>query len=410
MTQWKPYFISIAVGLLVGIERENSKADQKALGVRTFLLLSLLGAIAGEIQILWLTAIVSIFALGLIFTSYIIQIFSQPAEVHLGLTTEFAAGIVFITGLIAHSSPVIAATIGPVVALILFSKVTLHRFTHDIKPLELKAAITILLIAAVVIDLVPDSTIDPWGLLNPRNFGLLVLTLATLEFSSYLLLKAIGEKKGSLVIGFLGGLVSSTAVLLSSAKQSKLKTDSWRFFLCTVLVAQLASLIELLVIVFLISQILFMSIIPAVISGVIFCGICLALLWRNQVPQISELTLKSPLDWRGVFRLSVIFAILLAMVSSAERWLGNDAIFTLSFLSGLFELQGISLANATLFSQDHVSIEVASRSILLAVIASLFAKILTSCFLTRNRFSIFLTLIFIPMIAIVLLVGWLQFR
>jgi uncharacterized membrane protein YhiD involved in acid resistance len=50
LTQWKPYIIALAVGLLVGIERENSKADQKALGVRTFLLLSLLGAIASDLQ------------------------------------------------------------------------------------------------------------------------------------------------------------------------------------------------------------------------------------------------------------------------------------------------------------------------------------------------------------------------
>ncbi len=410
MTEWKPYIISLAVGLLVGIERENSKADQKPLGVRTFVLLSLLGAIAGETQSLWLTALISFFALGLILTSYVMQIFSKPAQVHLGLTTEFAAGIVFIAGLIAHSSTIIAATIGPVVALILFSKATLHRFTHEIKPLELKAAITILLIAVVVIDLVPDATIDPLGLLNPRKFGYLVLALATLEFSSYILLKVIGEKKGSLMVGFLGGLVSSTAVLISSAQQSITKVESWRTFICTVLAAQLASLVELLVIVLMISRDLFMSIVLPVMAGIILCGFCLVLLWRKQVPQASELTLKSPLDWRGVFRLSVIFGTLLAMVSIAEHWLGNEAIFTLSFLSGLFELQGISLANATLFSQNQVNIDVASRSIILAVIASLTAKVLTSWFFTRNKFAIFLTLIFVPMIVTIFFVGWLQFR
>lgn len=182
MTEWKPYIISLAVGLLVGIERESSKTDQKALGVRTFLLLSLLGAIAGDLENLWLTILLTFFALGLIFTSYIIQIFSKPGQARMGLTTEFAAGVVFTASIASHSSPILTATIGPIVALILFSKETLHRFTNAIKPQELKAAITILLIAAVVIDLAPDTTIDPWGLFYPRKFGYLILILATLEF------------------------------------------------------------------------------------------------------------------------------------------------------------------------------------------------------------------------------------
>lgn len=406
MNIWKPYIIAIAVGLLVGIERENSSVDQKALGVRTFLLLSLLGVMTGELESPWQVAIVTLFALGLIFTSYLIQIGSRPLRIHLGLTTEFAAGLVFIAGFISHSSPILVATLGPLVALILFSKVTLHRFTHQIRPLELKAAITILLIAAVVVDLAPNTTIDPWGLFNPQKFGYLVLILATLEFSSYILLKMIGEKTGSLVVGFLGGLVSSSAVLISSAKQAFHAKQSWRTFLCAVLIAQMASLLELLVIVSFISQGLFTRVLPAIAASLIFCGICLAFMWHKHDPQKSKLLLKSPLDWAGVFRLSVIFAFLIGLVSVAERWLGQEAILTLSFLAGLFELQGISLANATLYSQALMSLDVASQCLLLAITASLISKIATSWLINRSQFSVFMTLVFLPMIFILFMIEW----
>lgn len=406
MTEWKAYIISLAVGLLVGIERENSKADQKALGVRTFLLISLLGSIAGDLNYSSLTILISGLAFVLIFTSYALQVFSKNFEIHLGLTTEFAAAIVFMVGFVSHTKPILAATLGPIVAFILFSKSTLHRFTHTIKPLELKTAIVLLLIAAVIIDLTPNSAIDPWGIINPRKFGYLVLILATLEFSSYILLKVIGEKKGSLVVGFLGGLVSSTAVLISSARQAVKTSDSWRPLLCTVLIAQLSSLIELLIITLLISQSLFMRLITPLAAALVFCTLCLVLIWRKQIPQNSELSLKSPLDWKGVFRLSIIFSALLIMISAAEKSLGQNAIFSLSFLSGLFELQGISLANATLFNQAQISAEVASHSILLAVIASLSAKVVVSFFFGRNKFAVFLAIVFIPMIALVLMIGW----
>ncbi len=153
MSQWKPYLIALAVGLLVGIERENSKVNQKALGVRTFLLLSLLGAISGGLQSPWQSALITGFAFILILTSYYLQKYSKNGEIHLGLTTEFAGGIVYIAGYLSQSSPVLAGTIGPIVAIILFSKISLHQFTRSIKSEELKAAIMILLIAAVVIDI-----------------------------------------------------------------------------------------------------------------------------------------------------------------------------------------------------------------------------------------------------------------
>lgn len=407
MIQWKPYLISLAVGLLVGIERENSKAD-KALGVRTFLLLSLLGAITGSLPELGLKALISLFAFGLIITSYVIQIFSQSAQVHLGLTTEFAAGLVFTIGVIAHTSPLLAATLGPVIAIILFSKDSLHQFTRQIKPTELKAAISILLIAVIVIELTPDQTIDPWGFINPRKFGYLLLILATLEFSSYLLFKIIGERKGALATGFLGGLVSSTAVLISSTQQALKSPELLRTSLSTVMAAQIASLTEMLIIILVVSQELFLELLPPVASSLLFCATCLFFLWQNQPAQNTALILKSPLDLKGVLRLSLLFGFLLILVSVVKSWLGLDAIYALSFVAGLFELQGISLANANLFGQKQVLVEVASQSILIAVVASFLAKIGISWFINRNRFSVYLTLLFVPIIAILFLIEWVR--
>lgn len=398
MIQWKPYLIALAVGLLVGIERESSKADRKALGVRTFLLLSFLGCISGGLENPWQSLLITALAFSLILTSYFIQIFSKPVEVHLGLTTEIAGGIVYAAGYLAQSSPVLAATIGPIVAIILFSKVTLHRFTHAIKPVELKTAIIILLIAAVVIDLVPDATIDPWGFFNPRKFGYLILTLACLEFLSYISFKFIGEKKSSLVVGLLGGIVSSTVVLISSARQAHKDEVSWRNLAYTTIAAQLASLLELLLIIFLISQTLLVQVAYAALPIIIFGGVALFVLSRKMVNQSDGVELKSPLDWKGVFRLSIIFTFLLALISVAEHWLGKEATLTLSFLTGLFELQGISLANATLFAQNQVSIHAATECIAVAIIASLLSKIAMSWFFGRNKFAVCLTAVFLPMI------------
>ncbi len=151
---------------------------------------------------------------------------------------------------------------------------------------------------------------------------------------------------------------------------------------------------------------LFNRLVLAVSAGLIFGFAVLFILARKKDEHVSELTLKSPLEWIGVFRLSIALGAILALVSVAELWLGSEATFTISFITGLFELHGVSLANATLFSQRQISENVAGLSILLGLIASLIAKVSMSWFLSPGIFARAISAVFLPMIAIVALVAW----
>lgn len=407
MSYWQPYFIAIVIGLLVGIEREKKHAAEKVFGVRTFLLISLLGALAGGLQISWLALLVAAFTFGLILITYFTQTYPNIDNTDRGLTTEFAAGVVFILGFAAHHAPTLSAFLGPVVALILFSKKSLHRFSNAIKQEELEAALFLLLGAVVIINLVPDTVIDPWGVFNPKKFGYLILTLALLEFSSYVLAKVIGEKKGSILIGFLGGLVSSTAVFFSSARQAAKEPARWRTLLSSTIAAQIASFLELLLIVGLVSPILLISISVSVGAGIVIGVLALIILGWTKEDGDSGVMLKSPLDWRGVFRLSVLLGLILAVASISKQWFGTSATLTVSFLTGLFELQGISLANATMYTQGTLAIEVARVGIILAVISSLCAKIFFSWIIHRGAFTKVLNVVLLAMGLAVGFAAWL---
>lgn len=290
--QWQPYLIAVTVGLLIGIEREKSHPSKSSLGIRTFVFIGLLGSVAKGIQKPWLEALAAAFCFGLILISYFNETRDKAKNVDRGLTTEFAAGLVFCLGYAAHELPALTAVIGPAVALILFSKTTLHRFTRSVKPVELETALLLLLGAVVVVNLVPDAVIDPWGIFNPRKFGYIILTLAAFEFSSYAIAKVIGEKKGSLFIGFLGGFVSSTAVLLASAKRAKTYPEEWRSPLCAALAATLAALVELGLIVGLISTSLFLRLLPSLGAGLLFGTVALIVVWKR-----ASDSLRFRIDW-----------------------------------------------------------------------------------------------------------------
>lgn len=406
MTFWQPYIIASVIGLLVGMEREKSHGPTETLGVRTFVLVSVLGAVSGGMKNPWLSLLIAAFALGLILISYFNQTKTMSTQVDRGLTTEFAAGIIFCLGFAAHQSPTLAATIGIMVAVLLISKRSFHTFSHKIKHSELQAALLLLLGGILVVGVAPDKSVDTWGIFNPRKFGYLIVTLASLEFSSYVLTKIIGEKKGAIVFGFLGGFVSSTAILLSSAKQSAKYPDRWRTNLSSALAATLASLIELLLIVAIISQELFLHILVPIGSGIILGVIFLFFLSRKIANENFTHALKTPLDWKGVFRLSILLGAILAAISITQLWLGDQAALIVSFITGFFELHGVSMANATLFRQGKLLLQSAVMSVLIATIGSLLAKIGISWFVNRGAFARNLTFFLAPMIGVIGVLFW----
>lgn len=409
MGTWQPYIIALMIGLLVGSEREKSHRREHPMGIRTFLLISLLGAVTGGLNSPWIAALVALFAFGLIAISYFNQTRRRSANADVGLTTEFAAGLVFCLGYAAHQAPALTAVAGPIVAVILFSKKSLHRFIHALKPSELEAALLLFLSIVVVVNLVPDFTIDPWGIFNPHKFGYLILVLASLEFLGYVLGKAIGERQGLLASGFLGGFVSSTAVLMSSARRSTQTPESWRPLLGSALAAQEASFLLLLLLVALVSLPLCTLLLLPVGTALVLGAALFFALSRQQTSRPLTLSVRSPLDWWGVFRLAFVLGAILALISLGKLWLGDRASMALSFLTGLFELHGVSLANATMARENRIDLHAAATNILSAIIASFVAKLALVWILGRGRFTRAATAIFLFFILAVAFAAWLAY-
>lgn len=397
MKEWQPYFIALLIGLLVGIERERAHPKDKALGLRTMILVSLLGALAKGLDTTWIAVVISSFCLSLVVLSYMATIKSAASTQDRGLTTEFAAGILFFLGYAAHDYPTLSAMMGPFLALVLFSKRQLHDFTHAIRPQELQAALLLLLVGVVITNLVPNRAIDPLEIFNPRKFGYIALTLGILEFSGYLLMKFLGEKRGNFLTGFLGGLVSSTAVILSTAQGAKQRPKSWAVYVLSALAATIASLAALLLVIGLISlEVLGRVWIPILgAMGVAIAG--MMILSRSKDIASSELRLKSPLDWIGVLKLSSVLGASLAVVALVQRLLGEVAIYATSFVAGLVELQAICIAHATIFEAGKINLDLAEKGVLIAVLASFLSKIAISIFVNRGAYTRFAASIFLLM-------------
>ena len=98
MNELRPYVLSLAIGLLVGIERQRAQdEDRLALGVRSFALLALLGTWASSFEAAWVGIVASVFAFALIALSYLSDLREggrhKVEHETLSMTTEIAASM-----------------------------------------------------------------------------------------------------------------------------------------------------------------------------------------------------------------------------------------------------------------------------------------------------------------------------
>ncbi len=184
------------------------------------------------------------------------------------------------------------------------------------------------------------------------------------------MVKLWGARIGHLLTGFLGGFVSSTAVTLSMARNSKHKSSPADVGVA--IAALSASLIELIVIVAFISPELMFRLLPCFLAAI---ALGLFLVWRlRRRDHAHQMELRSPLDVKGVLRLSLFFMGVLTLVALAKDQFGSAGLITVSLITGTMELHGLTMATATMHKYGRIETDLAFWSLIGAAIASFATK------------------------------------
>jgi len=399
-----PFIISLVIGLLIGIERErNIKKRSWVGGIRTFILFALLGTLVAKLDQIHITVIASIFVFAMLVLSYFrASSREEYAKKGVGITTELAAGIVYILGYLTLSEPKLTIALGIVVLAVLFERETLHKFSREkLTGREIKAAIIILIIALTILPILPAEPIDHYGLINLQKICMLILVLATMQFGGYVALRAFGVRLGYLLMGFFGGIVSSTALFATVSRNSKVANADQSALMAASLAAIAATLAETLVIVAFVSlallKIVFIPIIIIILASAL---IALAFARKTNSTSLSMADLPNPLDFKSVLKLAVIIFLMYIVVALARQFLGVGAVGLITFLGGLFETHSIILANVVLFSGQKLSLQVTADLIYIALISSFLSKYALVWIVARNRFALNMSLLMFLLVAV----------
>ena len=414
MSQILQLIIATSLAGLIGLERERQlqkKGFSSFGGFRTFSMMGALGFLAFLLEkgfkINHFLIIVFICTMALVAVSHTFNTFVQKK---LGLTSELSLIASFLIGiLVAQDKIVLAITISILFVTLLEFKNFLHRLAKNFTEIEFLAILKFLIIAGVILPILPNQNIDPWGIFNPRNIWFMVVLVASIRFVGFFLAKIFGQQKGIIITAIFGGLASSTAVTTSLAQQSKKETNSksdltFLSFLIGILFANaimfLRVFLEVKIVFPFLAQSLAIPLFTMAFSAFLLAGI-LCLIKTKKIKSKKIIT-SQPFSLLEALKFGIFFVLVLASAKILPKFLGDMGLFATAMISGLADTDAITLSTANLVKTGDIKFTIAVQVITLAVVVNTLVKIVITLLFGHKRLA-FLT--FLSFTLIILLGG-----
>jgi uncharacterized membrane protein (DUF4010 family) len=372
--------VALALGLVVGVERGwQSRAGtpgSRSLGMRTFGLAGLLGGVVGSLADgggAWLVGLALVGVAGFVAVTYVQ---TAHATGDYGATTEIALILTVALGALAASGrEVEAAGTAVATALLLGSKSRMHHFVEALDEHELMAALQLLLVALVALPLLPDRDLGPYGAVNPRTIGALVLLISGLSFAGYVAVKLLGARRGTLATAVFGGLTSSTALTLAFARAARSAPSSAPLLGAGIGLAAATMALRLGLFACIVAPQLLRPLAAtlAVLALVPIAAAALIAARSDSAAEAQSLLLRNPLQLELALGWAAMLALLSVLSRAFHAWLGDPGLYGLAALSGLADVDSIGLSVARMVPQS-LSPDVAARAIACAALANTAAK------------------------------------
>jgi uncharacterized membrane protein (DUF4010 family) len=373
--------VSLAIGLLIGIERGWSDRDggegERIAGIRTFSLIGLLGAVVALLAQEtgpWFLGIAFAAVSVLITAAHILDV---RADKDLGTTTAFTMMLCFVLAAWAaygHHITAVAATV--VVISLLGCKPVLHSWLKKITPRDFFAGAKLLIISLVFLPLLPNQGYGPWQALNPYWTWWMVVVISGLSFVGYVVIQVYGRERGTLLTAVAGGLASSTAVTISLARFAR-EGSSAGVFIGGFLLASTIMFLRVLIEVLVVNPALLHPLwAPLVMMA---AGLLALFFWfwreadRRGRSDGHSIDLENPLQLGMALKFAGLLAVVLLLSEAMQEWFGNSGVYALAVISGIMDVDAITLSLAR-SAQQQLGAEVATLGIVLACATNTLVK------------------------------------
>jgi uncharacterized membrane protein (DUF4010 family) len=374
LTASREFGTALAIGMLIGIERER-KGDSR--GLRTFTLVSLLGALFAvlardldqPVLIPLGVAVIASIAIAAFWHDHA-RAGERPTTSMVAMTVTGVLGVLCGLGNLQLAVP-----LAIVAATLLLLKGELHGVAGRLGRDDLLPVLQFGALTFIALPLLPDRAFGPFGSLNPHEIWLMVVLVAGVGLSGYLLLRFAGQRHGAPLAAVAGGLVSSTATTLVLARHVRAGSGAALNALL-VMLSNLTMLVRLGIMAALVQPALLPGV-AAVVGAAIVASVPIALWLRPRARDESDLPLpqvRNPTDLRVAFGFGLAYGVVSLLAAWASARLGDGALYAVAAVSGLTDVDAITLSALRLFGSQRIEAHAATATIAIAVVANLAFK------------------------------------
>ncbi|MFB1068808.1 MgtC/SapB family protein [Vibrio diabolicus] len=372
--------IALLLGAIVGTQRgwvmRNSVEGSRVAGIRTFSLVGLLGGLVGILANIYTPLLIGFALIALVILTCIAFVIQQKKSGDVSITGVVSIMVVFVLGnLTVSGEAVLAAAAAVITAVVLDNKRELHQALQKLQEYELDAALRLLLISIVMLPLLPNQSYGPWNALNPYEIWWMVVLIASISFVGYFAIKIGGAKRGILFTSVFAGLSSSTALTLQFSHLSREQASISPLLASGILLSCGTMFPRLLIVLSVINPQLVKLLWPIVMAMMVALYIPAWWIWRrSEVEQIEQSNKQTnPLALQSALFFGLVLALIMLLAHALSDWFGNAGVLILSALSGITDVDAISLTLGRQSTQT-LSVTTAALGILIAASVNTIVK------------------------------------
>jgi uncharacterized membrane protein (DUF4010 family) len=368
---------SLAIGLLIGLERER-RPEAKA-GLRTFALVSLFGTLSAmlseRLASPWILA-VALLTTGLMIIAAYLQ--DDSTKTDPGTTTVAAVQVAFCLGAVVwFGQGTLAVMLAILATVLLYFKAELKGLTERLTRTDLVSILQFAVLSFVVLPILPDRSYPPFDALNPHQVWLMVVLIAGVSLAGYIALRVFGPRAGAPLLGVLGGLVSSTATTTVYARHARSQDNMVALSVVVILLANLVVLVRIGVLMAVAAPRVLPALLPVLASALAFGFAATLLRWRGiksggatPMPQVTN-----PTEMRTALAFGAAYALVLVLAAALNNAFGAEGLYVVALVSGLTDVDAITLSSARLFELGQLQSREATVAVTLALLSNLGFKL-----------------------------------
>lgn len=370
------FLTSLAIGLLIGLERERSP-DSRA-GLRTFALVGLFGTLTAMLSEAantpWLL-LGGLLIVGLMTIAAYFHIKDDSRDP--GTTTVAAILVCYSLGAtVWYGNDMLAVMLAIITTVLLYFKTELHGITEKLSRRDLLSILQFAVLTFIILPILPDKNFGPYETINPHQIWLMVVLISGISLAGYVALQFIGPRH-SAILGLLGGLVSSTATTLVYARRSVENQHFTQLAVVVILIANLTVLIRLAIVSAVASPSLLPQLLPILGSGFLL-GSGVTAYWWYQLSQHNPLPVpetKNPTEISTAATFGIIYGIVLFFAAWLSDVAGSKGLYIVALISGLTDVDAITLSSLRLYELGKLEATETITAISLGILSNIGFKL-----------------------------------